>query len=182
MDLLLRIKMILAAPHREWRAIAQEKREASAALPYVAILALLPALCHYIGASLVGGYAAIPWSLVGALISYLSSFAVVYIVALVINALAPTFGAQRDFAAALKLAVYSYTPVWLAEAFLIVPGLSFLVIMGLYGVYLLRSGLPILMRVAEAQAWRYAAVVGICALVLAIGLGAVEAPFFGTTG
>jgi len=56
------------------------------------------------------------------------------------------------------------------------------VIMGLYGVYLLRSGLPILMRVAEAQAWRYAAVVGICALVLAIGLGAVEAPFFGTTG
>jgi len=168
MDLLLRIKTILLAPHREWRAIAQEKREASAALPYVAILALLPALCHYIGASLVGGYAAIPWSL--------------YIVALVINALAPTFGAQRDFAAALKLAVYSYTPVWLAGAFLIVPGLSFLVILGLYGVYLLRSGLPILMRVAEAQAWRYAVVVGACALVLAIGLGAVEAPFFGTTG
>jgi hypothetical protein len=181
MELLFRIRAILLAPHREWPAIAREKREASAAIiPYVAILGLVPALSHFIGASLVGWYAPIPRSLAGALASYLSAFAVVYIVALIIDALAPTFGAQKDFAAALKLAVYSYTPVWLAGAFLIVPGLSFLVMLGLYGVYLLRTGLPILMRVADAQAWRYAAAIGGCALALALGLAAVEAPLFGT--
>lgn len=181
MELLFRIKAILLAPQREWPAIAREKREASATIiPYVAILGLVPALSHFIGASLVGAYAPIPRSLAGALVSYVSAFAVVYIVALIINALAPRFGAQKDFAAALKLAVYSYTPVWLAGAFLIVPGLSFLVMLGLYGVYLLRKGLPILMRVDDARSWRYAAAIGVCALVLALGLAVVEAPLFGT--
>lgn len=179
MKLLFRMKAILLAPHREWSAIAREKREASATfIPYVAILALVPALSHFIGASLVGRYAPIPWSLAGALASYLSGLVAVYIMALIINALAPTFGAHRDFAAALKLAAYSYTPVWLSGAFLSVPGLSFLVVLGLYGIYLLRTGLPILMRGADAHAWRYAAAVGGCALVIAVGLGLIEAPLF----
>jgi len=179
MELLFRIEAILLAPHREWSAIARGKREASAAfISYVAILALVPALSHFIGASLVGGYAPISWSLVGALVSYLSAFVAVYVVALITNALAPIFGAHKDFAAALKLVVYSSTPVWLAGAFLSVPGVSFLVVLGLYGVYLLRTGLPILMRAADAQAWRYAAAVGGCALVIAVGLGLIEAPLF----
>lgn len=179
MEMLSRIKALLLAPDIEWAVIAREKRAAPASLiPYLAILALVPALAHYIGASLVGGYAPISRSLVGALVSYLSSFAVAYLLALIINALAPRFGAQKDFAAALRLAVYSYTPVWLAGAFLLVPGLSFLVILGLYGIYLLRTGLPVLMRAADEPAWRYAGVVGICALVLAIGLGLIEAPLF----
>jgi hypothetical protein len=179
MEWLFRIKAILLAPHAEWPVIAQERGDAQALfIPYVAVLALVPALAHFIGAALVGGYGPILPSLAGAVGIYLSGFAVVYVVALITDALAPIFGAQKNFVGALKLAVYSYTPVWLSGIFLIVPGLSFLVISGLYGVYLLRTGLPVLMRAPEEKASRYTAVIAGCALALAVALGVLEAPLF----
>jgi hypothetical protein len=179
MELLIRIKAILLTPHTEWLVIAQEKGEPAALfVRYVAILALVPALARFIGAALVGGYAPVLSSLAGALVTYLSGFAIVYGVALIIAGLAPLFGAQKDFASALKLAVYSFTPVWLAGIFLIVPGLSFLIIMGLHGVYLLRTGLPVLMRAPAEKALPYAAAVAACALVVMVGIGWLQAPLF----
>jgi hypothetical protein len=179
MKLLTRMKAILLTPHTEWLVIAQEKGEAAALfMRYVAILALVPALARFIGTALVGWYAPVLSSLAGALVTYLSSFAIVYGLALTIAGLAPRFGAQKDFAAALKLAVYSFTPVWLAGIFLLVPGLSFLIIMGLHAVHLLWTGLPILMRAPAEKALPYAAVVAVCALVVMVGLGWVEAPLF----
>ena len=90
----------------------------------------------------------------------------VYIIASVIDLLAPRFGGQKNFANALKLSVYSHTPLWLAGIFLLIPGLNFLLILGLYGLYLLWTGLPLLMRVPDEQACcAYAAVVTACALV-----------------
>jgi hypothetical protein len=134
MELFKRVKAILLTPHAEWSVIAQEKSDASALfIRYVAILALIPALARFIGTSLIGWYAPILSSLAGALATYVSAFAVVYILALIIDVLAPRFGAQKDFARAVKLAVYSSTPVWIAGIFLLVPGLSFLVILGLHG-------------------------------------------------
>jgi hypothetical protein len=179
MELLNRVKAILLTPHTEWPVIAQEESDVSALfMRYVAILAFVPALARFIGASLIGGYAPIWSSLAGALVIYLSGFAIVYCLALIIDVLAPRFGARKDFAAALKLAVYSYTPVWIAGIFLLVPGLSFLVILGLHGVYLLWSGLPILMRVLPEKALPYTAVVAGCGLIMAVGLGLIEAPLF----
>jgi hypothetical protein len=179
MELLNRVKAILLTPHTEWPRIAKEKSDVSALfMRYVAILALIPALARFIGTSLIGWYAPIFSSLAGALVTYLSSFAIVYCLALIIDALAPRFGARKDFASALKLAVYCYTPVWIAGIFLIVPGLSFLVILGLHGVYLLWSGLPILMRAPAEKALPYTAVVAGCGLVIAVGLGLIEAPLF----
>jgi Yip1 domain len=183
MKLLNRVKAILLKPHAEWLVIAGEKSDASALfLRYVAILALIPALARFIGASLVGRYAPISWSLAGALLSYLSGFAIVYVLALIIDVLAPRFGAQKDFAGALKLAVYSATPVWIAGIFLLVPGLSFLVILGLHGAYLLWAGLPILMQAPADKALSYTAVVAGCGLIIAIGLGLIEAPLFSAPG
>jgi hypothetical protein len=183
MELLKRVRAILLAPHTEWPVIAQEKSDASALfIRYVAILALIPALARFIGASLIGWYAPILASLAGALLSYLSGFAAVYALALIIDALAPRFGGRKDFAAALRLAVYSYTPVWLAGIFLLVPGLSFLVILGLYGVYPLWAGLPVLMQADTDKALPYAAVLAGCGLAVAVGLGWIEALLFSAPG
>lgn len=125
MELLKRVKAILLTPHAEWPVIAQEKGAGAALfLRYVAILALVPALARFIGAALIGWYAPILSSLAGALVAYVSGFAVVYVLALIIDALAPQFGGRKDLAGALRLAVYSYTPVWLAGIFLLVPGLT----------------------------------------------------------
>jgi len=179
MRLLNRVKAILLTPRSEWPAIAREKGEAPALfIRYVAILALIPALARFIGTSLIGRYAPIWSSLAGALVIYLSSFIIVYGLALIIDALAPTFGAQKNFAGALKLAVYSATPVWVAGIFLLVPGLSFLVILGLQGVYLIWAGLPILMPAPAERALPYTAVVAGCALIVLVGLGLIEAQLF----
>jgi hypothetical protein len=178
MQLLQRIKAILLTPQTEWPVIARTKGETSELLSHVAVLALIPALARLAGATLVGGYAPIWPSLAGALVSYLLAFAVVYVLALIVDVLAPVFAARRDFAAALMLTVYSMTPVWLAGIFLLVPGLSFLIILGLYGAYLLWAGLPILMRAPPERALPYAAAVAACGLVIGVGLALLEAPLF----
>ena len=91
----------------------------------------------------------------------------VYIVA---GVLAPRFGAEKNFPNAVKLSAYSHTPLWLAGIFLLIPGLNFLLILGLYGFYLLWVGLPMLMKVPNDRALPYAAIVTACALIPAIVL------------
>ena len=73
----------------------------------------------------------------------LDLFVGIFVLSLIINALAPTFGAQKNSAQAMKVAVYAYTPGWLAGVFNIIPLLGILgIIAGLYGIYLLYLGLP----------------------------------------
>jgi hypothetical protein len=177
--LIERVKGILVAPGTEWQAIEREPGKASVPFTrYVAILALIPALARFIGTSLIGGYAPVTTGLAGAITGYVLTFAVVYAVALIIHVLAPRFGGEKTFASALKLAVYSYTPAWLAGIFLLVPGLSFLTILGLYGFYLLWTGLPPLMRVPPEKALPYAAAVVGCALLFAVMLGVMQVTLF----
>jgi hypothetical protein len=144
-------------------------------------LALIPAIAGFIGASIIGvtvsvGTFRVPLltGLLNAVIAYLFSFVLVYVVALIIDALAPSFGTARHFPSALKLSVYSFTPAWLVGIFLLVPGLSFLTILGLYGFYLLWTGLPIVMRTPRERTLAYAASVTLAALVVTFLLGLIE--------
>jgi hypothetical protein len=73
----------------------------------------------------------------------------------------------------LKLSVYSHTPLWLAGIFLLIPGLNFLLILGLYGLYLMWVGLPTLMRVPNERSLPYAAFVTACALIPAVVLAII---------
>ena len=85
--------------------------------------------------------------LFGAVVHWLAAFVVVYAMAIIIDGLAPTFSGQKNQQNAMKLAVYSMTPAWLAGVFALIPGLGFLRLLALlYGVYLFWLGLPILMR------------------------------------
>jgi hypothetical protein len=140
---------------------------------------LIPALARFVGASFVGGYAPMSASLPGAAITYVAGFASVYALAAIMTVMAPSFGAKRSFAAALKLAAYSLTPFWLAGIFLIVPGLSFLIVLGLQGAYLLWVGLPILLRTPPGRALPFAAVVTLCAIAAVVAINTIAAPMFG---
>jgi hypothetical protein len=116
--------------------------------------------------------------LLAAISSYLLAFVIVYLLALIINVIAVRYEAKRNFSAALKLAVYSYTPVWLSGIFLLVPGLRFLSVLGVYGFYVLRRGLPVMMKAPEGRAWRYAATIFIIAFVIRILIGWTEVALF----
>jgi hypothetical protein len=96
--------------------------------------------------------------------------------------LAPLFGGRRDFENAFKLAVYSFTPLWLAGLFLLLPGLRFLLLTGVYGIYLFWLGAPRLTKVPERQAANFTVIVVICAGGLLFGAALAQRMLFGTPG
>ena len=174
MWLIERVKAIVLRPRSEWKVIEQEPETLRDLLvSYVAILAAIPEVARFIGQSFIGGYTPLVPSLIRAIVVYLVTFAMVYIIAGVIDLLAPRFGGEKNFPNAVKLSVYSHTPLWLAGIFLLIPGLNFLLILGIYGVYLLWTGLPLLMRVPTEKALPYAVVVTACALIPAVILAII---------
>src|SRR5918911_1583173 len=70
--------------------------------------------------------------LVGAILHYILTLVGVYLIAFIIDALAPTFGGAKDFNRAFKVAAYAPTASWLAGVFALLPILSVLTILGLY--------------------------------------------------
>lgn len=184
MNLFERVKGILLNPRAEWAIIEREPGDmAYLFMNYVAILAAIPAVCGFIGSSLIGislpglGTIRVPivTGLVGAVVGYLLTFAMVYIVALLADLLAPTFQGQKNFENALKLVVYSYTPAWLAGVFLLIPSLGFLTILGLYGLYLLWTGIPPLMKAPQEKSIVYTLAIIVCAIVIGLIVGLVQA-------
>jgi hypothetical protein len=165
-EIVARAKAMMLTPHSEWQVIEREPGALTDLFgSYVAILAAIPAIARFIGHSLIGGHDPMLHGLIRTVIAYAATFTVVYVLAGIIDLLAPKFGTQKNFPNALKLSIYSHTPLWLAGIFLLIPGLNFLMLLGIYGAYVLWVGLPTLMRVPEENRLLYAACVTACALV-----------------
>ena len=188
MNLAWRVRSILLDPPGAWREIAQDGGDAASLLTgYVALLALVPAIFGFIGACVVGAVvpgaglvrAPVMASLSGAVFGYVVSCATLLVLGLLIELMAPAFGGRRDFTSAFKLAVYAYTPVWLAGIFLLAPGLRFLGLFGFYGAYILWTGLPVLMKAPKQKATAFTALAVVCAGALTIGGAAAQRALFG---
>jgi hypothetical protein len=110
---------------------------------------------------------------VGAIVNYALSLVGVYIIGLIIDALAPSFGGQKNQLQAMKVAVYSFTAAWLAGVFAIYPPLAILGIVGLYSFYLLYLGLPKLMKAPEDKAIGYTVVSIVLGILVFIVAGVV---------
>ena len=184
-----RTQAILADPSGAWARIEAEPDDAAQLLTsYVVLVALVPAVCNFIGACVVGtivpgaGAMRAPLldGLFGAAFCYVLACASAVLLALLINALAPRFGGRRDFDSAFKLATYSYVPVWLAGISLLAPGLRFLGLAGGYGAYILWQGLPRLMKCPAQRAPPYAAVIVAGACLLALVTAAAQRALFGS--
>jgi hypothetical protein len=184
MDIVTRAKNIVLTPNTEWPVIAEEATPPGTLITeYVVPLAAIGAVAGFIGGSLVGtslgffgGYR-IPLvaGLLGAVFAFVMAIVGCFILSLIINALAPTFGGQKDSNQALKVAVYSYTPAWIAGVLQILPLLGGLlgILAGLYGLYLLYLGLPRLMKAPQDKALGYTVVVVVCAIVLMVVVGSI---------
>jgi len=176
MGIVDRVKNILLSPKTEWSVIADETTSTGDLMGgYVAPLAGISVLCGFIGSTVIG--MSLPF--VGtfrtpivagigvAVFSFVMAFVGIFIISLVINALATTFGGEKNPAQALKVAVYSYTPAWIAGVLGIIPALGLIgVLVSLYGLYLLYLGLPRLMKNPEGKSIGYTIVVVICAIVI----------------
>jgi hypothetical protein len=186
MDIVGRVKGILLTPETEWASIEHEPGTPAYLFPnYVVFLAAIPPLAGFIGSSIIGvsgpaGTIRVPLvaGLLGAVFAYLLSFAIVYAVAIIIDQLAPRFGGQKDFASALKVTVYAFTPYWVLGICQMIAGLRFVgYVAALFGIYLLWLGLPRLMKVPADKAVPYVATTTVCAVVGLIMLALIELVF-----
>jgi len=170
-----RAKRLLLEPKAEWPRI-----DAEAATPkslftnYVMILAAIPAIAFALSMILfmprlpgVFGFSMMS-VLAGVVVQYLLTLAGVYVMSLIIDALAPTFGGTRDSLKALKLAAHYPTAVWVACAALIVPVIGAIIaLVGLvYSLYLLYLGLPVLMKNPQDKTAPYFVVILLVAIVV----------------
>ena len=175
MNLVERVKGILLKPKEEWQTISGE----TTTIPelyktYIVILAAIGPVASIIGMSIVGislpfaGSFRIPitTSIASAVVHYILTLVGVYILALIIDALAPTFSGEKSIDQAFKVATYSYTPGWVVGVIAIIPALSILGILGLYGLYLLYLGLPILTKSPKEKSLGYTIAVIIAAIVI----------------
>jgi hypothetical protein len=175
MNLSERVKNILLRPKQEWEVIAGESTStAELYRNYIILLAAIGPIASLIGMSLIGismpliGTFRVPImsAIASAVVSYILGLVGVYIIAMVIDYLAPTFAAQKNMNQALKLAAYSFTAGWLASIFVIIPALSVLSILGLYSFYLLYTGIPVLMKSPPEKSFPYTGAVVVAAIVI----------------
>ena len=189
-----RVREILLRPKQEWLVIDKEPTDVATLFRgYVAPLAAIPPIATFIGSALFGSSSTITGvtrmpigsAFISAVLSYALSLVSVYVLALVIDNLAPRYGGTSNRIQAFKVAAYSGTPQWLAGIFGLIPALAPLSILGIYGLYLLYLGLPPLMRVAPDKATAYTiavvVVVIVVSIVIAIFTGIIAGLFVATT-
>jgi hypothetical protein len=178
-----RVKNLLLKPGETWDVIDGEP----ATVPdlyknWVIPLAAIPAVCGLIG-SLVFGWSVlgvtyrppILSAVAGAAVEYAITLGGIYVLALIIDGLAPNFGATKNPIQAFKVAAYSGTAGWVAGVFHILPALAILAIIGaFYSLFLLYKGLPKLMKAADDKALAYFIVTIIIAIVIFAVAGAVR--------
>jgi hypothetical protein len=189
-NLAVRAQNILKQPAVEWPVIAAEPTDVAGLLQgYAAPLAAIPAICQWIGMSVIGiglgffgGRYRVPLvrGFASAVISWVFALVAVYICAIVIEKLAPTFKSTGTTAQALKLVVYAQTPVWVLGVLYLIPALSPLVLLGaLYAIYLFYLGLPVVMRTPSDQVIPYMIVAALVVIVVSVVLGMVAVAIAG---
>lgn len=156
-SLIDRAKNIITQPEKEWNIISLEEPNIGQILTgYVLPLAGAAALAAFIGYGFIGvnyGFirvAGINWGIYQAIAVLVGAFAGVYICALVIDALAPNFGSEKNLGRSVQLVAYSYTPAWVGGLLAIYPPLAIVgALGGLYSLYLLYVGIRKLKKTPE---------------------------------
>jgi uncharacterized membrane protein (DUF485 family) len=183
MDLVGRVKGILLDPKAEWPKIEAEPGDFGWLFTnYVMYVSAIPPVCAFIGTSLIGihgFHVGIVAGVMHAVLSYVLTIVGVFIAAYVIDYLAGTFSARRDFNNAMRVACYTPTAAWVVGIFNLIPFLGILGILGLYSLYLLHTGLGALMRPPADKAMIYTVVTVVCCIVIGIVVAIIPAMLLG---
>lgn len=170
---------ILTKPAEEWAVIRDEAGDTkSLFIGYALPLALIGPICGLIGVLAFSGMfgplgmgAGLIAGIVGAVLTLVFSLLGVFLLGIIINALASSFGTEPNKAQAMKVAVYSMTASWVAGLLTLIPGVGGLLalLVGLYGIYLLYLGLQSVMGTPQDKAIIYTLVtVIIMAVIMAV--------------
>jgi hypothetical protein len=173
-----RIQRLILKPKDEWSTIDAEPMTVQGILMgWVAPLAAIgPAARLIQGQVFPMSIFGVTWrppllgAIVTAVLTWVLAIASTYVWALIIDALAPSFGGTKNQISALKAAAFSGTAAWICGIFGILPFLGILAILGLYSIYLFWVGGPLLMKVPQDKAPGFiivSIIVGAVAMVVA---------------
>jgi hypothetical protein len=177
MNLIERAKNIIISPAKEWDVIAAEQPDTGKIITgYVLPLAGAAALAAFIGYGFIstrylGG---INWGIYYAVSALVGAIAGVFISAFVIDALAPSFGSEKNMGRSMQLVAYSYTPAWVGGLLAILPVIGLIgALFGLYGLYLLYIGMPKLKKTPEDKLIGYFVVSLLAIIVVYFVIGLI---------
>ena len=178
---------LYAHPKEEWQTIEKRHESLMYSLIHILVIALIPAICSYFATAHIG------WT-IGAgdpiklpqnsamfmsIAMYSGLIGGVFGLAYLIQWMAKTFDSTPDFTQCLELAAYTATPLLMVGITVLFPVLWFVALAGLaaltYSIYLLYSGVPIMMNIPEEKGFIYSSSVVTCGLVLLVSLMAISA-------
>jgi hypothetical protein len=179
-------------PKREWEAIRKDECTIGKCYAiHVLILAAIPAISGFIGTTQFG------WQLGAgdpvkltlqsagliAVLYYLAMLVGVYSIGWMIHWMADTYGAEVMLSQCVVLAAYTATPLFLIGIMELYPVLWLNMVLGIpalsYCVYLLYSGVPIMMGISEERGFLFSSAVLAVGLVAFVALLAVTAILWG---
>jgi uncharacterized membrane protein len=191
MNLQSRVINILSKPKQEWPVIASESTDVAGLYKeYIMPLAAIPAICGFLGMTLLGvtipmvGQIRTPMvsGLAGLVIGYVLSLVGIFLAAFIVDKLAPSFQSSGGLVQALKMVAYASTPSWVAGVLQLVPVLGALALVAaLYGVYLFYLGLPFVMKTPPDKVILYMVVSAIVIIVISFVTASISGAFMHTS-
>ena len=180
---------LFSNPRKEWQNIRDEDCTIGKCYcSYVFILAAIPPVSGYFGTTLfgweVGAREAIRLSpesaLVIAIAYYLVMLIGVFSMGFMIHWMGKTYGTEQTLPRCISLAAYIATPMFMVGVFELLPVLWLNFVIGLpalaYTVYLLYTGVPIMMEIPEERGFLFSSAVlavGMVALVSTLAASAI---------
>lgn len=177
MNLIERVKNMLVTPKTEWEIVNLEADTMQNVITkYVVPLAVVGAICTFIGYGFIWRYGSINIGIRQAVIQLISSIAGVVITSYVVDALAPSFNSQKNIHKSAQLVAYGYTPAFVGSFFNILPAIAIIgSLLGLYGIYLLYLGLGPIKKTPEDKKVVYLLVTIAILIGIYLVLGAILA-------
>jgi len=172
-------------PKDEWQTIKKRHESLLYSLIHILVVALIPAICSYYAAAHIGWTIGVgdpikisqSSALMLAIAIYITLVVGVFTLAYLIQWMAKTFDSKPNFTQSLELSAYTATPILMVGIAALFPVLWFVTLAGLvavsYSIYLLYSGVPIMMNIPEEKGFIYSSSVVTCGLVLLVAIMAL---------
>ncbi|WP_341501530.1 Yip1 family protein [Gallaecimonas sp. GXIMD4217] len=182
---------LYAHPKDEWHSIDERHESLLYSLSHIMIIALIPSLCGFYSSAFIGWrigvgepvLLTVNSALMISIAMYFALIAGVFLLAYLAKWMAQTFGSNPSFTQTLELAAYTATPLFMVGFASLYPEPWFIMLVGLaglaYSVYLLYTGVPILMHIPEERGFIYASSLVTVGLVLLVGILAATAILWG---
>lgn len=176
---------IYTHPKKEWQSIAERHESLVNSLTHTLFIALIPAACSYyssvyIGWSIGAGepiFLTSASALAMAILMYCGLVGGVIALGLMAYWMAKSFGSDPSYVQGIEVSAYTATPLYTVGFAALYPELWFVMCVGLagiaYAVYMLYTGVPIVMGIDDDRGFIYASslvTVGLCFMVTLLGI------------